>query len=259
MPVVVTGASVNNAIVLWDNKFSSTAILNPTGGNRINLTDPATWSVFAPGAAGPTVTYDLGTDQAINCVGIAAHNMGTTGVSVTIQYSTDNSSWSNARPTYAALTDEDLIFCFNVQTARYWRLNFLNGPFVMGIAFGGLRLDFPHAPIDGYTPLHHARQYTKLFNDSIKGQFLGNRVVAAGAQTQVDMGFFDRAWLEANIRGFESHYNQGGTFFYAGCPSKYPLDMGYCRAGGEDETLSIEWTEADKMATLGFGLRSYVG
>lgn len=259
MPAVITGTAVNNASVLWSNKLSRTSIINPTDGNRVNLTDPATWSLFTPSASGPIVSYDLGQSEEIDSLGIAAHNLASSGASFTFQYSTDNTTWNNARPSYSPLTDDDLFFIFPAQTARYWRINFVGSGFTVGVAFGGKRLDLQHAPIDGYTPIHHARKYTKLFNDSIKGQFLGNRVMSAGAETRVDMGFFDRSWMEGNIRGFESHYNQGGTFFYAGCPSKYPLDIGYCRAGGDDDTLEIEWTEAEKMATLSFSIRSYVG
>ena len=120
-------------------------------------------------------------------------------------------------------------------------------------------MEFPHPPVDSYTPLHRARRYTKMFNDSLRGQFLGNRVMAAGAETEVDLGFVTRSWLEGNISGFEERYNQGGTFFYAGCPALYPRDMGYCRANGEDAALEIEFTEGQRLATLSFGVESFVG
>lgn len=263
MPVtVVAGAEKpNSATVLWQAIQPVAMIGNggTTGYPSINLTDPATWSSWRPSGSNAGVGYDFGVPVTIDGCGIAAHNMGTSGNSgVRIQYSTDNASWSTV-VTPDTLTDEDILAIFPAVTARYWRLGMNGPPANVGVLVFGKRLVFPHAPVDGYTPLHHARQYTKLFNDSVRGQFLGNRVMAAGAETDVDLGFIDRPWLEGNIRPFEYHYNQGGTFFYAGCPGKYPLDMGYCRAGGDDETLSIDWSEADKMANLSFGIRSYVG
>lgn len=259
--VVVAGAtSPNNATVLWQ---AVTPTVTTSGGVAgypvINVTDPATWSSWRPSRSNGWVRYDFGVATSISGCGIAAHNMATSGVTgVAVQSSTNGSTWT-ARATYEPLTDEDLFIMFPAVSARYWRV-LLTGPAAnIGVVVFGSRLVFPHAPIDSYTPLHHSRRYTKLFNDSVRGHFLGNRVMAAGAETSVDLGFVDRTWLEGSIRPFEYHYNQGGTFFYAGCPGKYPLDMGYCRAGGDDETLSIDWSEADKMANLSFGIRSYVG
>lgn len=258
---VVGSDTNNNANILWDNIMTRSTISNassPSENPRINVTDPATWSSWSM-AARNNLDFDYGSVVEVDCISIAAHNLGSSGADFVLESSDDGvTGWTAAHARQFPLTDEDIIVMFPVRSSRYWRINV--GPtFSIGIIFVGKRLIFPHAPIDGYTPLHHARRYTKMFNDSIKGQFLSNRVMSAGAETQVDMGFFERTWLEANIRMFERHYNQGGTFFYAGCPAKYPLDMGYCRALGEDEILAIEWTEADKMATLSFGVRAYVG
>lgn len=259
MPVIATGTPVRTAMVLWQNRFFPSRILDPTAGNRINVTDPATWNAWTPSGMNQNLIFDLVIARPCNTVGIAAHTLASNGASVAVHRSTDGVSWTAASDRYYPVTDDDFILTFPTGTYQYWSLNFLGGGFSVGVAQGGLRLDFPHSPIPGYVPLHHARKYTKLFNDSVKGQFLGNRVMAGGAETDVDMGFFERSWMEGNIAGFEAHYNQGGTFFYAGCPELYPNDMGYCRAKGDDETLAIEFTEADKMATLSFGVRAYVG
>lgn len=261
MPAFVVSGSEkpNSATVVWQAvrpTVSSTG--SSPGYPAINVTDPATWSSWRGNQANARLTYDFGSPVSVDGAGVAAHDMATSGVtSLALQSSTDNTTWVT-RVTYPTLTNEDIFMVFPAVTARYWRIIIVGPECHIGVLAVGKRLVFPHAPVDGYTPLHHARQYTKMFNDSMRGQFLGNRVMAAGAETSIDMGFLERPWLEGNIRPFEYHYNQGGTFFYAGCPAKYPLDMGYCRAAGDDETLAIEWTEADKMATLSFGIRSYV-
>lgn len=264
MPVVNTANSGigNNTIILFDNlaaKATVSATSTAAGYPAIATIDPATWSSWRPTVAGASAQYDMGSAVEVDCVGIAAHDAATSGVTLWIEVSTNGTTWTQARPGYAPLTNEDLILPLQSQSFRYWRIRQAGGICNIGVVFIGKRLTFNRSPIDTYTPLHHARQYTKLFNDSIKGQFLGNRVMAAGAETDVDMGMFDRSWLEGNIRPFEYHYNQGGCFFYAGSPLKYPLDMGYCRALGDDETLAIEWNNADRLASLSFGVRSYVG
>lgn len=260
MPVVVhSSLEINHAIALWQNQLTASRLQAPSNQNRINVTDPATYSSWDNTNTNPNLVWDCGSAVSISTIGIAAHNMATSGATVRVDYSDDNVTYSVANPFYAPTTNDDIILVFPTVSARYWRLNFNGGTFSIGVVMGGTRINFPHAPIDSYTPLHRARKYNKFFTDSLRGQFLGNRVMAAGAETEVDLGFVDRAWLEGAIGGFERTYNQGGTFFYAGCPSKYPLDMGYCRANSEDATVQIEWIEGDKMANLSFGVRSFVG
>lgn len=258
--IVLAGSAGGNAVsVAWQSlAVVVTASGSADGYPAINVTDPATWSSWLASGTDGWVQYDFGSAVPVDALGISAHNLATSATGYSVQHSDDAVAWTTVT-TQSPLTDEDIYILMPSVTARYWRVQ-LSGPAAnIGVIVFTQKLSLLHAPIDGYTPLHHARQYTKLFNDSVRGQFLGNRVMSAGAETSVDMGFYERPWLESNIRPFEYHYNQGGTFFYAGCPSQWPLDMGYCRAGGDDETLAIEWTEADKMATLSFSVRSYVG
>lgn len=268
MAVVASGVSdLSKAIILWDNVLNS-ATITSAGTNpaypAINAAkDPNTWSAWR-GASGvaTSMTADIPAGmgrRTNNCLGVANHNLATSGASVSLQYSDDGSSWSLATAIYAPLSDEDFMLYFPTITARYWRVNVLGNVASIGVVFLGNVLIMPSAPLDDYTPLHHARQYTKMFNDSIKGQFLGNRVMAAGAETDVDFGFVTRDFVDGPLRGFEDHYNRGGTFFYASWPGGKPQDMGYCRAKGEDETISIQYVEADRLANLSFGVRSFVG
>ena len=264
MPVVTTSGSIvgNSAMVAYNN-YAAGSVISATsaavGYPAINTVDPATWSSWRPTAAPSNISYDLTTEQAVDVVCIGAHNLATTASTVRIERSSDGVSWTAARPPYLPTTDDDIIFTIPSQTYRYWRIRITGGIPNIGIVFLSSRLNFPHTPIDSYTPLHHAKQYTKEFNDSIKGALLGNRVMAAGSETDVDLGFVERTFVDGPLRAFESHYNQGNTFFYAGWPAGQPLDMGYCRALGEDEIIAVEYIEADKLANLRFGVRAYVG
>lgn len=264
MPVVVDPSAIadgNKAIVLWSNLLVDADISaagEADGYPAINVTDPATFDSWKGATAGDYIEADLGAAMAVNTLGIAAHTLGTSGASLELDYSDDGAAWT-AAVEYDPLTDEDVIIMFGNITARYWRLTVTDAVANVGVVFLGARLVFPHTPVDGYTPLHHARRYSKLFNDSLKGQMLGNRVMAAGAETTVDLGFVERSFVDGPLRGFEDHYNRGGTFFYAGYPSGKPLDMGYCRAQGEDDIVTVEYIEADKLSNLSFTVRAYVG
>ena len=261
MPVVIeTGAAdTSKANVVWQAvEPSVVASTEADGYPAINLIDPATWSSWQPIAVPATASYDLGSAFSIDAVGIGAHTLATSGATIEVQSSTNNSAWTT-RATSAPLTDDDLILLFPSVFARYWRIRITGSVASIGVFVAGVKLAFPHTPIDSYTPLHHSRQYTKMFNDSIKGAMLNNRVMAQGAETDVDLGFVQRSFVDGPMRAFESHYNQGGTFFYAGWPAGQPLDMGYCRALDEDEIVMVEYIQGANLANLSFSVRAYVG
>jgi len=263
MPVVISGAATdtNKAVVVWNNKATAlnvTASTAASGYPAVNAVDPATWSSWKPTSVPAWIRSDMVVATNIDAVGIAAHTLATSGATIAIERSSDNVTWTNVY-TYSPLTDDDILILFPALSYRYWRVYVTGAVANIGYVSFSSKLAFPQTPIDSYTPLHHARQYTKMFNDSIKGAMLGNRVMAAGAETSVDLGFVDRAFVDSPIRGFESHYNQGGTFFYAGWPAGQPLDLGYCRASGDDDIIQIEYVEAGKLAELSFSVRAYVG
>ena len=263
MPVVISGAATdtNKAVVAWDNKATAANISASTaaaGYPAVNAVDPATWSSWLASTSPSWIKADLGVSTSIDSVGIAAHNLASSGAQVVVQQSPDDVSW-NTVYIYNAVTDDDVLILFPAVSARYWRLYLDFAAANIGYISFSAKLAFPQTPIDSYTPLHHARKYTKMFNDSIKGVMLNNRVMAAGAETSVDLGFVDRAFVDSLIRGFESHYNQGGTFFYAGWPAGQPLDLGYCRAAGDEDIIKITYVEAGKLAELSFSVRAYVG
>lgn len=270
MPVVLYGGvEANKSLLLWNNHLSHPQVTVTDTGSlaaypAINAAkDINTWSVWkgtATGAARLNANIPPGRGwQRNNALGISNHNLASSGSSIRLWHSDDDESWSSVFPDYAPLSDEDILFHFPATTHRYWRVVATGPSPSIGIVSLGEALVMPRTPKDDYTPLHHARKYTKYFNDSLKGQFIGNRVMGAGADTQVDFGFVDRSFADGPFRGFEDHYNRGGTFFYAGWPGGAPQDIGYCRAAGEDESVAVSYIEADKLASISFGVRSFVG
>lgn len=263
MPVIIsTGATApKNATVIWNRAADNPTILSSSaaaGYPAVNVLDPATYSSWMANAASGWIRFDFGSATQVDGVGIGAHNLATSGVTnIAIQSSPNGTDWTN-RASVNPLTNEDIMAIFPVVSARYWRIA-LTGPAAnIGVITVGKRLIFPHAPIDDYTPLRHSKQYNKLFNNSIGGQLLGNRVTAAGASTTVDFGFVPIGFVENELLEFADHYNRGGTFFYAATPSVFPREMGYCWAIGEDSIVDVNYIEAAKLATLSFGVNSYV-
>lgn len=253
--------STNKATVIWDNAWANgtiTATSELQGYPAINVADPSTNTSWRSiGTVAGAVMLDAGYSVRTDCFGIAAHNIFSMGATISIQYSFDGSSWNGIMaPTPDS--DDDIMMIFPEITARYWRF-YVSNPCNIGVIFSGKRLIFPNPPVNNYTALHHAKKYTKYFNTSIGGHLISNRVQSVGAETEVNLGFVKREFVENNLVGFQDHYNQGGTFFYAGVPSMYPKDIGYCTASSDDAVMDVSFIHAEKLASLKFGVRAYVG
>jgi len=262
MTIVITGSPTDTDVinVLYGNVFNATTLsysTQTTGKPAANIYDDATWNVWLPTAVPAYIKADFGTAVSCNSCGIAAHDLGTSGATVEIQWSTDNSNW-NTIYGYSAITDEDVLIIWSAVSARYWQIYVTGAAANIGHVKIGARLAFPVAPLSGHKPLHHARQYTMLSNESMGGNLLGNRVTRVGATSSVDVGLIDRDFAENDLLPFEVHYNEGKSFFYCGSPSDLPKDMGYCwRPEGSGE-MNITLEEGDILAQVDFEVKSYV-
>ena len=240
------------------NAGNTTALGSVSGFPIQNVLDPATYNSWrAPGA--PTAQIDTAFLQprVIGAVGIAAHNMGSVGARVDVQVSNDGTSYTTVMTLPPPVTNEDILFVFPHVTVSYLRLNFSLAAPTIGVVMASAPLRFPCTPIDSYTPAHHSKRYTKYFNNSLQGQFLGNRVMGSGGTMSVQFPHVQRNWVDGPLIGFEDHYNRGGTFFYAGWPGGKPQDMAYAWPGSEDSIIDVEYVNADKLATVSFDMEFY--
>lgn len=267
MAVEIIGAptDLNRSFVLWDNILArssyTTNPIPPSATPFLNCLDPMTWSYWRQGQPNAnTITFDFGDMQEIDTMGFAAHTLGSTGAQVSLQSSVDGVTFTNIVSFRSFANDDTTVWVFPKVSVRYVRITLRFGPANVGVIFLGKRYIFPHTPVDSYTPLSHSIQYTKMFNDSLTGHFLGNRVMAKGAETEVDFGFVPRWFVKTDaFRVFANHYGRGGTFFFSSYPIGEPLDVGYCRPSTDDGIVAVEYVNGDKLANLSFGVRSYVG
>lgn len=259
--IIRNGATDINVInVLYDNIFDQGTVTYSSADSGFagaNALDEATWNAWKPTAVTAYATVDHGSAIMCNCLGVAAHNIGSSGASIALQHSPNGSSWTTISAAYAPSSDEDILIYFADTSARYWRVAISGAIASIGVIKLGAALKFPCAALEGHKPLHHARLVEMLSNKSMGGNFLGNRPVKLGAETSVNIGMVDRDWAETDLAEFETHFNNGGAFFYCGSPSDTPKDMGYCRREGGPE-MSITWVEGDIMADVNFDMVAYV-
>lgn len=243
----------NNVMTAGNTTFGS----EEPGFPGVNVLDPSTYNSWrATSIAGSVIFINTNNPRGYTGVGISAHNMASVGALVRVHYSDDGENW-NLLSEVIPTTNEDIFILFNRVNTRWLRINFQQGRPNIGVVMAGLCLTFPSTPIDSYTPAHHSKQYTKQFNRSIQGQFLGNRVMGSGGTMSVQFPHIARDWVDGPLLNFEDHYNRGGTFFYAGWPGGKPQDMAYAWPGGDDSIIDVEYVNADKLSTVGFDMQFY--
>lgn len=265
MPVINLNPAVDNrTVVLWNNhgalnSTTVTAVGSAAGFPAINVIDPATynsWKANAP--AGANIRFSFTEPRLVQAVGIAAHTIASSAAMCAIRSSENGTSWT-VRHSFTPTTDEDILVILPPDlTYRYWDVNFSFGAPNIGVLYMGPMVTFPCTPIDNYKPTLHAKRFNKVFNSSITGQFLGNRVMGSGGATSVTFPLLSKSWVEGPLLPFSNNYNRGGTFFYAGWPGGAPRDVAYARAGSANSIVDVNYVEAGRLATVSFDMETFV-
>lgn len=191
-----------------------------------------------------------------DCLGIASHNIGSSGATVTVSASDDGVTFTGVGVSVTPDNDDTIMVVFDLQEYRYWRVNIFDGPASVGVVKLGKRLVMPCGVLSGYTPINHAHDVELLTNMSVQGQFLGTRIKRVGASASIQFGLIDAEFVDEYMQDFEYYFNSGRAFFYAGSPDEWPDDYGYCwRSSG---TLAPSLEEGGVLYSVSMEVSVYV-
>lgn len=193
------------------------------------LTLPATWEI------------DFGTAKEVDYVGIAAHEFGTNGNTVTVQL-WDGSGWIDIASTTPS-NDSPIMFIVSEFAAQKVRLSIAGGTAPrVGVVYVGLSLTMERAIYGGHSPITLASVTSYTTNISESGQWLGRSVKSQGVATSYQWSNLTASWYREKFQPFvESAKTQ--PFFIAWRPETFPDEVGYCwtkqdikptNAGGRD-------------------------
>lgn len=255
------GATYNNMpFVMHDSIFETGTVTfssEDVDGFALNAVGDATNDFWTPTAVPSWIAVDYGVDVECDCAGVIAHTLGTTGATVAIQSSDDGISWVS-RATITPTTDETIVTVFPLVLARYWRVYVTGFIASIGVIKLGKRVVFPSGVLSGHIGINHAQVVELLTNETMGGQFIGNRINRVGAAVSIDFGLIERDFVETDLAGFETHYNSGRTFLFASCPLEYPDDYGYCWRSGNDGELRPSYEEGGELMSFSMGVGVYV-
>jgi len=246
-PCVLIGNIFNEGVTTYGSAAASGP--NAHDGNTFDA-----WTLASVPAG---IVTTLSEAQAVDCLCIAAHNLGTTGSTVEVHYET-GAGWVLAA-SFAATDNGPIMAIWRAQTAVKWRVQFSGGtPPTIGVIAMGKRMVFATGIPGDYVPTNWGSTVEVLGGDTLGGQFLGQRILRRGADTRVTLGAMDREWFEREAVAFVKHYNDANPFFWSGGPRTVPRDLAYCWRPERGAEIRPAYTQAGELVRMSFEVACHV-
>lgn len=226
----------NNPLVLWSNDAGSYAVAAGTesGGPAANLASDGTYSFCYPTVSSGEYIITFTTTEDVTAVAIAAHNFGTIGATVAVEY--NDGGWVDCGAGSVTPTDNQAIMWrFMPNSATSWRLRItgsVSAQPAIAILWAGAELVFPRRFYAGYEPPIRPNNSSAMSNVSMGGQYWGASVVTAGSTTSIEIQHLPPTFIRgADFLSFYDRHKAAGTFFFAWRPMKYG-DLFYAWSDG---------------------------
>ena len=222
-------------LVAFNNEFDNATTITASAAHadfpKENAYDWIPATQWKPGAAGSQdLEAIMPANTSVDFFGIAAHNLGTEGCTVTFQYSSNNGSTWNNFATAITPTDDSPILRYVTTPVNvdYYRILITNctADAVIGVAAFGAALPLPQAIEPGsWAPAPFARKNTINTNISNKGVFMGRSIEQEGIDGLIVQNLVDPAWIRSNWLSFAQHGEQK-PFFYSWNVESYEDEAG---------------------------------
>ena len=161
--VVVNSLSVplTHARIGYDN-FVPAATVTATSAEAVWPVDSVqrenTFERWQPTSGNGSITIDNGTEKPADYIGIAAHTLGASSSTVTVEHSSDNSSWTTIE-TVSPADSSAIMVIFAEVTDRYFRVSVAGSTAPqIGVIYLGVALAMQRAIYSGHTPITLGRR-----------------------------------------------------------------------------------------------------
>lgn len=239
---LATNGTSNNPVVLWESLSGTLSTTTGTEVESAALSATGTtydaWIATPSGGGTAILQMVFASAQSLNAVAIAAHNIGTIGANVRVQYSTNSgASWivteaGNISPS----DDQAILFYFEEASATHWRIRVQDAgssDVQIAVAYWGTVMTVPQRIYQGYTPPITPTNVMLQSNVSQGGNLLGAAVTRKGSSASAQIAHVDPTFIRGtDFKGFMNHFNNGNGSFWAWRPTKYG-DLFYCWRDGE--------------------------
>lgn len=217
-------------LILWENLVTVSNIEadhEDADYPATNAANPATnlyWLSDDTGDQDVIITLS-GTDP-VDCVGIADHNFGTAGITVSIEADT-GSGYAEVFAGVLPGTDEPLMFLFDEIDPIAIKISLLVGDTApqAAVIFVGKSLRLEWGVKAGHTPLTYGRVRDIVTGRSQGGHYLGRMQSGGFRQSRAEWGNLDPDFYRDEVDPFIAY---GGPFFFAWAPEAYSGEVAYC-------------------------------
>lgn len=209
-----------HARILWRNEAASaSATTEAFGADAGNAITPDTSQYWQPTSYGAELTIDLGERRRVNCVGIGAHNIGTSGAQVQIETELTVGATPVVRATSSQTDDSAIMAFFPAVTVRLVRLRIIGPPVRIGYVSAGLTLDAPTMGYGDNRPLVFGETASTRTTTSAQGNYLQTTIEWTGLEGQYILKHLPEPWVVEHILPFKAAA-YGSPFFIAGRPDR---------------------------------------
>ena len=215
------------------NAATLTPSTEETGFEAVNIADYLTWDFWKPTALPATLEIESLAAADVDYALIAAHNLGTVGASISIDY-WDGAAWVEIVSEVSPGNDSVLAFLFTSVTSNKFRLNVSGGATMpsVGVFMLGTALAVERKLYKQHTPITLGRRTLIRPQSSEAGQWLGRSIQRDGVATTITFNNLTSAWVRASLDPFIVAARTR-AFGWAWRPADYPAEVAYCQAVGD--------------------------
>lgn len=196
-----------------------------------NLANPLTVSGWRSGSTAAQVVEINSLEGQTDYVGIARHNLGSTGCSVAVWGITAEPGAVFEELLDPVLLADDAPAMLRFAKDYYVGLELRLVPDgtapQMAVLFAGALLAVRPGIQPGYVPLPLAVSLDVQNGRSQSGEYLGAIVTGAALGSPASFRDMEAGWFDSEMRPFIDAANYGATFFWAWAPTYRPNDVAY--------------------------------
>jgi len=232
--LAATTQPLHHARIGWQNLARGAVITASStypGASLYAPTSDQTWEWWQPGVLPGVAWWEatFTTPQIVNYCAIAAHELGSAGNTIFLQYEFGGGWITIADILISPADDSPIMILFEDIVCNSIRLAGGSGtfaPHISVIHFGKV-LEMPRpARWMGNTPGILNRQFTTRPNMSERGQRLGNSLIREGLSASFEFSNLDEHWVRTDFDLFMRNCMRYG-YFMAWRPDQFPDEVLY--------------------------------
>jgi len=222
---------LNHARILWN---PLTGTITGGGTNAALAANDYTNQRWTPGALPQSWTLETAANADVDTLFIAAHNLGSTGTTVTVETSSTTGGAFTTRATIVPTDNSTIAVMFNTgagapHTIRRVRITLsgVSTAVQIGIIRWGVALQMERPVFGGIQPIGLSRMVESRASQSETGQWLGRTIQRQALSTEMPWDHLTSAWYRANFQPFALALPQS-PFGLIQNPLRMPESVAWC-------------------------------